>query len=151
MEEASEDHYERKELIDLRPIQFFNKKRSSVRNEPNVSYLGTGMQSTLARDLKLQVKPIENMHTQGIKDMYFQTLARAGAVDRQSLEQRRRILKTVNNDQGMRVRNKELQALKFGTSSSYHQDRIKANKYLTNFDNKPCTADPHNLTARLTD
>ena len=62
------------------------------------------MASTMTRNNKLNQKPIDIMKNSGIKDMYFKTLARIDQIDRDSIEQRRKILKTVHNDHASRIK-----------------------------------------------
>ena len=88
-----------RDLGELKPIRFVNSKRnSSIANSNNTSLLGTAMKSTFARDIKMNQKPLDMMKSSGMKDVYLNTLARVDQIDRESLEQRRKILKTVQYD-----------------------------------------------------
>ena len=65
-----------RDLGDLRPIRFQHTKRNSVFESNNYSLLGSGMQSTIARDNKQNLKPIDIMKATNLKDSYLNTLDR---------------------------------------------------------------------------
>lgn len=102
-EKDKDEPLDDKELMDLRPIKFITTKRQSIDENKDILF-GAGIGSTMTRNLKLNQKPVDIMKNSGIKDLYFKTLAKADKIDRDSIEQRRKILKTVHNDQSSRIR-----------------------------------------------
>jgi len=58
------------ELLELQPLIFEKRKRKSIESidDKNTSLLGSGIQSTLTRDLKISHKPLDILKTSTIKE-----------------------------------------------------------------------------------